>query len=98
MSAKNSKPGEVWKFTVKPETDFAIEMPVGAQILTVQMNGSKPMFWALVKPSNLTEVRRFSCYGTGHAIERLDDLKYIGTFQMDITAMIMVFHLFERVG
>lgn len=66
-----------------------VEIPKGAKILTMKLQGSQPVLWALVsvpknpeyKPAN--ETRMFKVIATGQEIElgcneRLD---YIGTFQ-----------------
>ena len=71
----------------------SISMPGGAEILSVQIQGAAPQLWALVRPGEPEEVRRFRVYGTGHDIP-VGDVKYIGTFQMKGGAL--VFHLFEE--
>ena len=74
-----------------------IDMPVGADILTVQMQDNMPFIWALVNPNETNRISRcLELYGTGHNIsyEKGEERKYIGTFQF--TDCGEVYHLFER--
>ena len=74
--------------------EFTIDLPINAQILTVQTQYNEPQLWALIDPEAAVISRKFLCLGTGTKTERLNcDHKYIGTFQLyggDI-----VIHLFE---
>lgn len=83
----------VWKYEVLREERFAIDIPKGAELLTVQMQGNTAQLWALVEPDREKETRHFHLAGTGHPIGD-DVLQYVGTFQ---TRMGLVFHLFEVV-
>lgn len=83
---------QIWKFQV----ENVIEMPKGAEILTVQTQAMAnrytfdPYIWAKVDPRNETEIRKFEVIGTGH---QFDDTgkEYIGTY-FDGP---FVWHLFE---
>lgn len=79
---------QIWKF----KADGIIEMPKGAEILTVQMQDSfNTCIWAMVDPEQGdTEKRRFVIVGTGHSFDDTDK-KYIGTWQDSM----FVWHLFE---
>ncbi len=74
---------KVFKYTI-PTTDyFSLNLPQGAQILTVQTQYEIPNIWALVNPNNPKEERKFRLAGTGHPIEESNkNLIYIGTFQL----------------
>jgi len=95
-SARDAQ-GEVMKTIYKYQL-FAghdvMEMPKGAQVLTVQAQNDKPHIWALVDPyESSVEARRFGVYGTGHDMP--DDLgPYIGTFQLEGGSL--VFHVFDQ--
>jgi hypothetical protein len=84
----------VWKFPFPAVDEFSLNMPCGAQILHVAMQGHQPTLWALVDDKALTEERRFRFAGTGHP---LDDLRggerYVGTI---LARSDLVFHLFEE--
>ena len=84
----------VFKYPVKLEDRFALDIPRGGEILTVDMQAEKPQLWALVNPEAYTEKRYFRVAGTGHPIKfNKEDLKFISTFQMMKGALI--FHVFE---
>ena len=83
----------VWKFPLEATDEQSIDMPDGAEILCVQMQGSMPTLWALVDPLAPKVARHFRVAGTGHAIKTFDLPKYIGTFQL--AAGSLVFHVFE---
>ena len=82
----------IGKFPLSMEDVQQIEMPEGAEILTVQLQRGTPCIWALIdtdKPKQLVEIEMF---GTGHPMD--DKLrKYIGSFQMKEEQFI--FHVFE---
>lgn len=81
---------QIWKFVV-PEIDtMKLQMPIGAQIVSVQNQNNVVTFWALVDPKAEKETRYFTIYGTGHSFK--DDCHYIGTVQMNYG---LVWHLFE---
>jgi hypothetical protein len=84
----------IWKFPLVQGRTNHIEMPVGAEILTVQVQDIVPSIWALVDPNAEKEVRSFNTFGTGHPIEEDIARKYIGTYQLGGGEL--VFHVFER--
>jgi hypothetical protein len=84
----------IYKYPLVSPAINAIELPVGAQVLTVQMQGSNPQIWALVDlDEKAVELRKFYIYGTG---DQMPDNpgQYIGTFQMKDLGL--VWHLFEQ--
>ena len=84
----------IYKYTIPVEDNFSLELPKGAEILTVQEQHGSPQIWALVNPdTSFTETRNFRLAGTGHLIEEKEGLEYIGTFQLSDGAFIG--HLFE---
>ena len=78
----------IWKYKI----DGSIQMPMDAQILTVQNQNGEEHLWALVNPNNELETRKFLIVGTGQSFDDTDT-KYIGTFQQPP----FVWHLFELV-
>lgn len=86
----------VWKFPIDMVDEFAIDMPEGARILTVQIQRQQPCLWVLCDPSKPIETRVFRLAGTGHALGwPLGLLAYVGTFQ--VAGGSLVFHVFEMV-
>lgn len=79
----------IWKYPVYVDDLFELEMPVGAAILTIQLQDRHPCLWALVDTSAPVERRKLAVRGTGLAIEA--NLRYIGTFQQPP----FVWHLHE---
>lgn len=90
-SAREETAMSVWKWplVIGPQT---IEMPQGAQILTVQMQNGEPQLWALCDPDAPKENRHIAIYGTGHQVKKNPGV-YIETFQM--LSGKLVFHAFE---
>jgi len=86
---------QIWKFPLDKET---IEMPIYAEILTVQTQDNIACIWALVNPQNPKEQRAFEVFGTGIDInfDMGVERKYINTFQLNDGKL--VFHLFERIN
>lgn len=80
----------IYKYAAGVSDDLTIEMPVGAEVLCVQVQNG-PQIWARVDPSAPRELRRFHWRGTGHSADGCG--RYIGTVQAMNGAL--VFHLFE---
>lgn len=64
----------VYKYSLR----HRVEMPIGAQILTIQMQDNQPMIWALVDPNAQFELRHFEAVSTGYSVG--NGLQYIGTY------------------
>jgi hypothetical protein len=82
----------IWKYQLDVTDVQRLAIKRGAQILTVQAQNGVPCIWAVVDPSEPSEVRTFCMYGTGHRITE-EIGQYIGTFQLHDGNL--VFHLFE---
>jgi len=82
----------IWKYQVTGDHTQTLEMPQGAQILTVQVQQGEPVLWALVDPALPKEKREFFIVGTGWPIDGGLG-QYVGTFQ--IMEGSLVFHIFE---
>jgi hypothetical protein len=83
----------VWKFKLADGVDhFALDMPVGATILSVQVQNGEPCMWALIPDtSGDREMRVFRIYETGHSMIITEKLLFLGTIQQPP----YVWHLFE---
>jgi hypothetical protein len=84
----------IWKFQFEVDDNVSIEMPIDAEILTVDTQHEIPCLWALVDSEKDTIKRKFRIYGTGHPIVENKKEKYIGTFQLYKGDLI--YHLFEQ--
>lgn len=84
----------IWKYKIETTDYQEIEMPIGAQILCVQIQHGEPHIWAIVNTGAEKEKRIFQIYGTGNPFSRFGkNLLYIGTYQ--IGQGDFVFHVFE---
>lgn len=82
----------VYKYDIPSFKASEIQMPEGAQILSLQVQDGRPRIWALVNPEARPKAREFMVVGTGHEIER-ENIRHIGTWQQMDGAL--VWHLFE---
>lgn len=83
----------IWKFAVPVKDAFELDLPEGAEILTVQIQRGEPQLWALVDPYAPKVRRKFRVIGTGHPIEDAGDLFWVATIQLHEGSL--VFHIFQ---
>lgn len=88
----------IYKYLIPIDREFVLDLPLGAKILTVQMQttdagGSRPCIWALVDTMVEKSKRTLYMRGTGEDSDGTEHMLYIGTFQLDRLGL--VFHLFE---
>jgi hypothetical protein len=84
----------IFKYALSPGV-IDIAMPIGAKVLTTQVQGDVPVIWALVDPTENTMIRRFLSIPTGASADLGPHARYVGTVQ--IPAVIpLVFHVFEE--
>ena len=83
----------IYKYPLSLQTTTELEMPVGAKILSIQMQGGLPTIWALVQEEARDETRTFLVFGTGGP---LDD--YVLTYPHIATVQdgSLVWHIFEK--
>jgi hypothetical protein len=72
----------IWKYEILTEDKQIISMPIGAEILTVQIQHGMPVLWAKVNPLMKHVDKTIIIFGTGHPITQTEGLKYIGTYQL----------------
>jgi len=82
----------IYKYEIETDDFFYIDMPIGAEILTVQIQYGIPYIWVKVDIHNPKKTYAFRTFGTGHPIEEEFDGKYIGTYQLNESTFI--FHLY----
>ncbi len=72
---------QIWKYELSITDVQRIEMPIGAEILTSQLQGDVPVLWVMVDPTITTkEYRLIEVLGTGNPIKS-GNRRYISTFQ-----------------
>ncbi len=81
----------IWKYELQMKDQQTIEMPKGAELLSVQVQFGIPVLWALVNPDAELVSRRIGTHGTGHSIQHGG--RFIGTYQ--VCNGELVFHVFE---
>ena len=83
---------QIWKYPLEITGTQEIEMPVGAQSLSVQVQHGHPRIWAMVDTEAEKETRLVQIFGTGHSVE--NEGSFIGTFQVEGGSL--VFHAFIK--
>ena len=84
----------VFKYQFGIYDDVVLKMPANARILSFRNQNETPTIWALVNSDLPEEFRTFRLAGTGHDLDDMDKLKYIGT-DLFMNGE-LVFHLFEK--
>ena len=85
-------PKTIWKFPLEVTDEQTVQVPEGAQLLSVQTQYGKPCLWALVDPQAEKKPCVIQTYGTGHPVTHID--MYLSTYQMEGGAL--VFHVFVK--
>lgn len=86
---------EIWKFTILIIDRVQVQMPVGAEVLSVCEQYQKIVLYALVSPSQPMSTRDFTVVGTGHTVHDSHRMKFIGT--VSLSHGFSMFHVFEEV-
>ena len=83
----------IYKYKLLLDDVQTVEMPVGANILSAQMQNGELCLWAEVDDEKPTEYRSIWIYGTGHL---MDDalVRYISTVQ----DRSFVWHVYEELA
>lgn len=90
---------KVWKYVLEPIRPNIVEMPEGAEMISVAVQNGAPVLWALVEPSNRLVKREIDVCPTGAS--PLDGFRYfIGTVTIEGHGFgpgkgLLVFHIFE---
>lgn len=86
----------IYKYELNLYYITALNLPIGAKILTVQIQFDKICIWALVDPTNKVESRLFVVVGTGQMFNEKEVKQYLGTVQQNKGQYI--WHVFEING
>ena len=72
----------IYKYILEPVGAQTLQIPSGAEFLSVQMQHGNLCLWAIVDPEKLLENEYFVIVGTGHPVpEKPKYLQYLGTVQ-----------------
>ena len=83
----------IWKYEIIISDVVYVEMPDGAQLLSVQLQNDVPYIWAKVNTSKPPCKRIFRIYGTGHVHDKINGA-FLGTIQLN--GGTLVFHVFDN--
>jgi hypothetical protein len=83
----------IWKYPLELTDEQTVKMPLGAQILSVQVQRGHVCLWALCNELAPQTDRRIFIHGTGHIVSAKNP-KFLGTVQLEAGAL--VFHVFEE--
>lgn len=96
----------IYKYPLKITDEQSVDMPTGAKILSVQMQGKTLCLWASVNPENKQSKRTICIVGTGNPFDEDRNVRlgtsegrgvgcvYLGTVQDQG----FVWHVFEKLS
>lgn len=88
----------IWKFPLELTDTQQVEMPIGTQILTAQIQNGSIMLWGIVPDDEVnkcsTMLLTIEIHGTGSTTRSPHGLTYIGTVQSHDG--MFVWHVFRR--
>lgn len=82
----------IWKYEIEVTDEQYVTMPIGAEIMCVQIQRRKPVIWAMVNPEAERKKVKLITHGTGHEVDRDRFSSYVGTYQLYEGGL--VFHVF----
>ena len=85
----------IYKYVLKPIEMQDIELPIDAEILTVQNQDEEVCMWVKLDPDEPKVHRTFAVFGTGWRIVSNATFEYVGTVQL--WRENLVYHVFEWV-
>lgn len=80
----------IHKYQFEIADEIEIEMPIGSEILSIQIQDGKPTMWARVNTDMQKAKRIFLVYGTGHEMNPKFVYAHIATIQFNGS----VWHIF----
>ena len=86
----------VFKYQFEITDKVTIQMSKGAKVISVQMQKEVPTMWAVVDDTQPMEPVKFRIFGTGHNIENIESLEFVGTIQ--VFGGNLVFHVFKEMS
>jgi hypothetical protein len=80
----------IYKYPIEITDEQTVSMPIGAQVLSAQMQGTQLCIWALVEVGNIDCDRRVRIFGTGNTVKLDGNWKFVDSVQ----ERIFVWHVF----
>ena len=87
-----AEPLKIFKYPFDIVDVFYLDIPVGAQFLSAQIQNGKPVMWFLVRPWMPKVQREFFVHGTGNPVDSFHPWRHLATIQDGP----MVWHLMEH--
>lgn len=84
----------IWKQPLQITDEQFIEVPKGAELLSVQVQNGEPQIWFKCDAEAPKVYVRILVYGTGNPISPCEGEKYLSTFQ--VMGGQLVFHVFYK--
>jgi hypothetical protein len=86
----------IWKYPLETTDEQIVTVPNGRiRVLTVQVQHDIPCLWIEVEAGPpLVKKLKILIYGTGHPIFESDELKYVGSYQLQEGAL--MFHVYFK--
>lgn len=72
---------KIYKYPLEFKPEQTIDIPMGSNIIALQMQGKNPCIWAIVSPEAKTTPVIFRMYMTGEEIDNPQSKAYVGTVQ-----------------
>lgn len=85
----------IWKKVLLPQTVQKVEVPKGAEILSVMGQHERVVIWFRCNPDNALETRAIAIIGTGHEAPEASESRFIGTVLLENGNLVL--HIFERI-
>jgi hypothetical protein len=80
----------IYKYPIEITDEQTVSMPMGAQVLSAQMQETQLCIWALVEVGNVNCNRRVRIFGTGNTVKLDGNWKFVDSVQ----ERIFVWHVF----
>ena len=80
----------IYKYPIEITDEQTVSMPIGARVLSAQMQGTQLCIWALVEVGNVNCNRRVRIFGTGNTVKLDGNWKFVDSVQ----ERIFVWHVF----
>lgn len=84
----------IWKFPFFIARRQIVNLPLGARMLSCQLQQGVPTLWVLVDEGAPIIDQEIWCIGTGHEVPRAEPLEFVATLQDGDG---FVWHIFRRV-
>jgi hypothetical protein len=95
-STQRNEEVSIWKFFLKIQDEQLVEMPLGAQLLHVEIMDDQLCLWAQVWTKAIKEKRLILVRDTGHSFTG-EEKRYVGTTVHPVSGQLhnFVWHVYD---